>query len=137
VKSLKGGSYRHRQYFEKVEKSALMPGYFGASTCAAFALKAAARLKDTINAVVSRGGRPDLAKSALAEVKATTLLIVGSLDEEVIELNEQAYSLDQNNFFFIYSVSSLLLVSLGACRLRDWVDSLITLFPTPSNVNGI
>jgi pimeloyl-ACP methyl ester carboxylesterase len=71
----------------------LVIGYFGASTGAASALKAAARLKDTINAVVSRGGRPDLAKSALAEVKAPTLLIVGSLDEEVIELNEQAYSL--------------------------------------------
>jgi putative phosphoribosyl transferase len=67
-------------------------GYFGASTGAASALQAAARLGDTIHAVVSRGGRPDLAKN-LIHVKAPTLLIVGSLDTEVIRLNQQAYTL--------------------------------------------
>jgi len=68
-------------------------GYFGASTGAASALKAAAKLTDMIHAVVSRGGRPDLAQSSLLEVKAPTLLIVGSLDTDVIMLNEQAYSM--------------------------------------------
>jgi putative phosphoribosyl transferase len=66
-------------------------GYFGASTGAASALKAAARLGDSIHAVVSRGGRPDLAREALTEVKAPTLLIIGSLDDNVIDLNEAAY----------------------------------------------
>jgi putative phosphoribosyl transferase len=67
-------------------------GYFGASTGAASALKAAAQLDTIIKAVVSRGGRPDLANSLLQKVKAATLLMVGSLDEEVIRLNEHAYS---------------------------------------------
>lgn len=67
--------------------------YFGASTGAASALKAAARLNTLVKAVVSRGGRPDLAQSSLLEVKAPVLLIVGSLDPDVIMLNEQAYSL--------------------------------------------
>jgi putative phosphoribosyl transferase len=67
-------------------------GFFGASTGAASALKAAAKLPGLISAVVSRGGRPDLAGQDLKNVKAPTLLIVGSLDEGVIELNEQAYA---------------------------------------------
>jgi putative phosphoribosyl transferase len=67
-------------------------GYFGASTGAASALNAAARLDDTIHAVVSRGGRPDLCKS-LPRVKAPSLFIVGSLDEQVIELNRMAFAL--------------------------------------------
>jgi putative phosphoribosyl transferase len=66
-------------------------GYFGASTGAASALTAAAKLPELIRAVVSRGGRPDLAKDALPYVKAPTLLIVGSLDREVITLNDFAY----------------------------------------------
>lgn len=61
-------------------------GFFGASTGAAAALIAAARL-DTVRAVVSRGGRPDLAKHALPDVKAPTLLIVGGNDDVVIEMN--------------------------------------------------
>jgi dienelactone hydrolase len=65
-------------------------GYFGASTGAASAIKAAAQLKKAICAIVSRGGRPDLADSDLKFVKAPTLLIVGSLDDVVVELNEQA-----------------------------------------------
>ena len=68
----------------------LRVGYFGASTGAAAALVAAAREKREISAVVSRGGRPDLAGSALKEVRAPTLLIVGSLDTQVLELNRAA-----------------------------------------------
>lgn len=67
-------------------------GYFGASTGAAAALQAAA-YGDEIGAVVSRGGRPDMAgRSVLENVKAPTLLIVGGFDEEVIALNKEAYS---------------------------------------------
>lgn len=69
-------------------------GYFGASTGSAAALIAAARLGGGIQAVVSRGGRPDLAgPAALAAVTAPTLLIVGGVDHDVIELNEQACAL--------------------------------------------
>lgn len=64
-------------------------GYFGASTGAASALQAAAHIS-AILAVVSRGGRPDLAMDHLPQVNAPTLLIVGSLDKEVIELNKKA-----------------------------------------------
>lgn len=67
-------------------------GYFGASTGAAAALVAAAELGQTIGAVVSRGGRPDLAETALARVTAPTLLIVGACDTPVIPLNESAYA---------------------------------------------
>ena len=65
-------------------------GLFGSSTGAAAALMAAAELPEKVDAVVSRGGRPDLAGSALPKVKAPTLLIVGSNDESVIHLNEEA-----------------------------------------------
>lgn len=65
-------------------------GLFGASTGAAAALIAAADQSDRIQAIVSRGGRPDLAGNALAKVRAPTLLIVGGLDLQVIELNERA-----------------------------------------------
>lgn len=68
-------------------------GLFGASTGAAAALVAAARLPNDIAAVVSRGGRPDLAANALPRVKAPTLLIVGGDDYGVIELNEEALAL--------------------------------------------
>jgi len=68
-------------------------GYFGASTGAAAALQAAALLQGAVKAVVSRGGRPDLATKALPEVTAATLLIVGSLDPDVIELNIQAFAM--------------------------------------------
>jgi len=68
-------------------------GYFGASTGAAAALQAAASYGDEIGAVVSRGGRPDIAGiSALESVKSPTLLIVGGFDDEVIKLNQDAYS---------------------------------------------
>jgi dienelactone hydrolase len=66
-------------------------GYFGASTGSAAALVAAAKLGARVGAVVSRGGRPDLAGAAnLAVVKAPTLLLVGSSDEKVLELNQSA-----------------------------------------------
>jgi putative phosphoribosyl transferase len=68
----------------------LQQGLFGASTGAAAALVAAARRPDAIRAVVSRGGRPDLARDALPEVQAPTLLIVGGDDAPVIELNRRA-----------------------------------------------
>jgi len=68
-------------------------GLFGASTGAAAALVAAAESPARIRAVVSRGGRPDLAGSALPRVKAPTLLIVGGLDFQVIDLNEAAQTL--------------------------------------------
>lgn len=74
------------------ETRTLRIGYFGSSTGAAAALMAAARLGEEIGAVVSRGGRPDLAGDALPLVKAPTLLIVGSHDETVIELNQDAYT---------------------------------------------
>jgi len=65
-------------------------GLFGASTGAAAALVAAAREPETVRAVVSRGGRPDLAGAALAQVRAPVLLIVGGRDELVLDLNRQA-----------------------------------------------
>lgn len=70
--------------------SALRLGYFGASTGAGAALVAAAREPAAVGAVVSRGGRPDLARNDLAAVQAPTLLIVGGNDDVVVELNEQA-----------------------------------------------
>jgi dienelactone hydrolase len=65
-------------------------GYFGSSTGGGAALVAAAQLPDDVGAVVSRGGRPDLAGAALPKVQAPTLLIVGGQDDIVIELNERA-----------------------------------------------
>ena len=67
-------------------------GYFGASTGAAAALVAAGQLGEAITAVVSRGGRPDLAGDGLESVTAATLLIVGGNDSLVIRLNEDAYT---------------------------------------------
>jgi putative phosphoribosyl transferase len=66
-------------------------GYFGASTGAAASLSASAQEPERAAAVVSRGGRPDLAGAALGRVRAPTLLIVGSADTLVLELNEKAY----------------------------------------------
>ncbi len=68
----------------------LRVGYFGSSTGGAAALVAAAELANEVEAIVSRGGRPDLAGDALPKVKAPTLLIVGGEDDVVIELNETA-----------------------------------------------
>lgn len=74
------------------ETSEISLGFFGASTGAAAALEAAAILGEDAKAVVSRGGRPDMASHAvLATVTAPTLLLVGGLDDVVIDLNQQAY----------------------------------------------
>ena len=72
--------------------SALHLGFFGASTGAAAALRAAAKLGPDVFAVVSRGGRPDLTGSVIADVRAPTLFIVGGRDFDVLELNRQAYA---------------------------------------------
>lgn len=71
----------------------LLIGSFGASTGAAAALKAAAKLDPEIRAIVSRGGRPDLAMDIVTSVKSPTLLIVGQNDPQVIELNQEIYQL--------------------------------------------
>jgi dienelactone hydrolase len=68
-------------------------GYFGASTGTASALRAAADLGPAISAVVSRGGRPDLAEQALPRIHAPVLLIVGGNDSVVIDLNRRAYAM--------------------------------------------
>jgi putative phosphoribosyl transferase len=78
---------------ERPETRPLCLGYFGASTGAGAALEAAARDPSFVGAVVSRGGRPDLAERYLPAVIAPTLLIVGSDDTPVIEMNEQALRL--------------------------------------------
>jgi dienelactone hydrolase len=89
--------------------SNLAIGYFGASTGAASALKAAAALQGKIVAVVSRGGRPDLAMEVLEKVIAPTLLIVGGDDIIVIALNKKAYQklTCQKNFEIIPNASHL------------------------------
>ena len=75
---------------EQPELADLRVGLFGASTGAAAALQAAAAAPERVAAVVSRGGRPDLARQALLHVRAPTLLIVGGADEPVLHLNQQA-----------------------------------------------
>ena len=77
-------------YWIKGELDYLNVGYFGSSTGGGAALVAAAQLADTVGAVVSRGGRPDLAGDALPKVESATLLIVGGLDYPVIEMNKAA-----------------------------------------------
>ena len=100
-------------------------GYFGASTGAAAALVAAAR-DDTVRAVVSRGGRPDLAGPALAEVRAPTLLVVGGHDQQVLELNREAQArLRCANRLAVVPGASHLFEEPGTLRAaaelaRDW-----------------
>jgi pimeloyl-ACP methyl ester carboxylesterase len=80
------------KFLQTLKQSSVLDfGYFGASTGAASALKAAAELRTIIHSVVSRGGRPDLAMNILPQVKAPTLLIVGELDTTVLELNNKAF----------------------------------------------
>ena len=101
-------------------------GYFGASTGAGAALLAAAQRPRAIGAVVSRGGRPDLAGAALARVRAPTLLIVGERDVPVIELNEAALArLDCVNRLAIVPKATHLFEEPGtlgaaAALARDW-----------------
>jgi pimeloyl-ACP methyl ester carboxylesterase len=73
--------------------SRLALGYFGSSTGGAAALKAAAQIGPSIRAVVSRGGRPDLARAELPHVPSPTLLIVGEYDDVVLRLNQEAFAL--------------------------------------------
>lgn len=115
-------------------------GYFGASTGAASALQAAVQLGDIIHAVVSRGGRPDLAKN-LDKVKAPVLLIVGSFDEEVIMINQQAYSMMQcEKKMEIIEGASHLFEEPGklakvAAMAKDWFGKYL-LKPLPYAVQG-
>lgn len=81
------------EWIQDQEEFVTLPlAYFGASTGAAAALNAAAELGKEVAAVVSRGGRPDMAMDSLRHVHAPTLLIVGSEDHDVIELNRRAYA---------------------------------------------
>jgi putative phosphoribosyl transferase len=80
-------------YVHEIPKIRKLPfGYFGASTGAASALTAAGELDGIIHAIVCRGGRPDLAMRSLPLIKVPTLMIVGSLDKDVLELNRKAYT---------------------------------------------
>lgn len=91
VELLGGRLVAATQWVAAEQGAARLPvGYFGASTGAAAALWAAAELGARVSAVVSRGGRPDLAAERLGEVRAPTLFVVGGADELVLELNEQA-----------------------------------------------
>lgn len=113
------------------ELAALPVGLFGASTGAAAALMAAAELGDRIGAVVSRGGRPDLAGAALPLVVAPTLLIVGGNDGVVIALNEQAYAQlrSQKSLEIVPGASHLFpesgametVIALAARWFADWL----------------
>jgi putative phosphoribosyl transferase len=94
-------------------------GLFGASTGAAAALVAAAAFGERIAAVVSRGGRPDLADLALSRVTAPTLLIVGGADEGVIELNQQAFA------------------QLGCAKRMETVPGATHLFPEPGALETV
>src|SRR5262245_22008780 len=98
---------------------ALRLGYFGASTGAGAALLAAARAPESVGAIVSRGGRPDLARDALPRVSAPTLLIVGGNDEVVLELNREAF--DQ----------------LTCTRQLDVVPGASHLFPEPGALEEV
>jgi dienelactone hydrolase len=102
---------------DQPETAGLPIGYFGASTGAAAALRAAAAMGDEARAVVSRGGRPDLAgQHDLVKVRAPTLLLVGGLDTDVLELNQAAYAL--------LSCPKKLSVVPGATHLFEEADTL-------------
>jgi putative phosphoribosyl transferase len=96
----------------------LKRGLFGASTGAAAALIAAAELPEKVEAVVSRGGRPDLAGEALEKVKTPTLLIVGGYDEVVIDLNQKALAQMQPG------IDKKLMIVPGASHLFEEAGTL-------------
>jgi dienelactone hydrolase len=115
----------------------LRVGYFGASTGAAAALVAAAERVQEVGAVVSRGGRPDLAGPALTRVRAPTLLIVGGEDTQVIELNREAYTqLRCEKDLAIIPGATHLFEEPGALELvarlaREWFQRFLT--PAPAH----
>jgi dienelactone hydrolase len=131
---------------EQPPTRALRIGYFGASTGAAAALVAAAARAAVVAAVVSRGGRPDLAGPALVQVQAPTLLIVGSKDLPVIELNRRALAaLRCEKQLVIIPGATHLFEEPGAldevARLaRDWFERYLVLSATsrqaPSSSRG-
>jgi dienelactone hydrolase len=106
--------------------SDLPVGLFGSSTGAAAALNAAAARPDQVAAVVSRGGRPDLAMEALPRVKAPTLMLVGGLDYSVIEMNERAAAAMQApcRIEIVEGATHLFeepgMLEQVAARARDW-----------------
>jgi putative phosphoribosyl transferase len=112
---------------QQAELSPLRLGYFGASTGAAAALVAAAQQPADVQAVVSRGGRPDLAQNYLSRVQAPTLLIVGGNDFVVIEMNRQAMKeLRSENRLAIIPGATHLFEEKGAIEqvaqlARDWM----------------
>jgi pimeloyl-ACP methyl ester carboxylesterase len=108
-----------RWIVEEPDVGRLPIGLFGASTGAAAALVAASTLGDRISAVVSRGGRPDLAGDILPQVKAPTLLIVGGADSKVIELNQLALEL------------------LGGKKSIEIVPGATHLFPEPGALEAV
>src|SRR5262249_26310611 len=81
-----------RHLMSQSEWSGLKMGYFGSSTGGAAALVAAAQMGPSIGAVVSRGGRPDLARADLPRVASPTLLLVGEYDDVVLRLNQEAFT---------------------------------------------
>jgi alpha-beta hydrolase superfamily lysophospholipase len=115
-----------------VHVHALPVGLFGASTGSAAALAAAAAMPDQLAAVVSRGGRPDLAGSVLAKVRAPTLLIVGENDDAVLELNQDAYAeLTCKKHLCIVAGATHLFEEPGALEqvaraAGDWFDRYLT-----------
>ena len=113
-------------WVKKEEKTkSLKIGYFGASTGAAAALISAAENSSMIHAVVSRGGRPDLAGKSLSSVLCPTLLIVGGADYQVIELNQEAFEL-------LSSVKKMEIVP-GATHLFEEVGTLEKVAELASN----
>jgi putative phosphoribosyl transferase len=114
------------RWAEKHPQAGHLPmGYFGASTGSAAALWAASEFGTLIRAVVSRGGRPDLALHRLKNVQSPTLLIVGGADEEVIELNEKAHELLPDSELLVIPGATHLFSEPGtleevADQARDW-----------------
>jgi len=91
IELLTGRLVKVTKWAMEYEETKKMPiGYFGASTGAASALSAAAQMGESIKAIVSRGGRPDMAMPVLKDIKIPTLLVVGGNDDVVIELNKKA-----------------------------------------------
>lgn len=108
------------QWVQENEEITNVPiGYFGASTGAASALYAAAQLENTIKAIVSRGGRPDLAMPVLHKITAPTLLIVGGNDDVVIQLNTKAYA------------------ELAGIKKLEIIEGATHLFPEPGKLEKV